>query len=81
MGALLKISEISQRDFINLRDGSRMGPVKDVHIDPESGKILALVLQGRKRFGLFGAADDLVIPWNSIKKIGVHAVLVDADWR
>ena len=76
---MLKISELAQRDFINLHDGSRMGPVKDVHIDPETGKVTALVLQGPRRFGLFGAADDLIIPWDSIRKIGVHAVLVDAD--
>lgn len=79
---MLRVSELTRRDFVNVVDGRRLGPVKDMHID-EKGMVTALVLQpGKKRLGLFRMGRDLVIPWNQIKKIGVDTVLVEvASWE
>jgi len=75
-----KISELGQRDIINLIDGSKLGAVKDAHIDLATGQVLDLVLAGdRKYFGLLDAGRDVVVPWENIRKIGVHAVLVEVD--
>lgn len=77
---LFKISELGLRDTVNIVDGAKMGVVKDVHIDLETGKVLALVLSsGKKYFGLFAAGQDVEVPWEKIKKIGVHTVLVEID--
>lgn len=74
---MLKVSELTRLDFINVVDGRRLGPVKDMHLD-ESGMVTALVIQnGKKHLGLFRLGGDLIIPWSRIKKIGVHAVLVE----
>jgi YlmC/YmxH family sporulation protein len=73
-----RISELGQRDIINLVDGSRLGPVRDVYIDLESGQVLSLVLSGeRKYFQLLNAGSDIIVPWDKVKKIGVHTVLVE----
>ncbi len=73
-----KISDFGLRDIVNLVDGAKLGPVKDIYIDPESGQVMSLVLSGeRKFFGLLSAGGDVVIPWEKIKKIGVHTVLVE----
>jgi YlmC/YmxH family sporulation protein len=73
-----RISELGQRDIINLVDGSRLGPVRDVYIDLESGQVLSLVLSGeRKYFKLLNAGSDIIVPWDKVKKIGVHTVLVE----
>lgn len=75
-----KISDLGLRDIVNLVDGAKLGPVRDVLIDLETGKVISLVLSGeRKYFGLLGAGNDLVVPWDKIKKIGVHTVLVEVD--
>jgi sporulation protein YlmC with PRC-barrel domain len=38
------------------------------------------VLDGPRRlFGLFSAGGDTVVPWEKIKLVGVHAVLVEVD--
>lgn len=75
-----KISDLGLRDIVNLVDGSKLGPVKDVIIDTETGKVLALVMSGsRKYFGVLGAGRDVVVSWENIKKIGVDTVLVEAD--
>lgn len=73
-----KISDFGLRDIVNLVDGAKLGPVKDIYIDLESGQVMSLVLSGeRKFFGLMSAGGDVVIPWEKIKKIGVHTVLVE----
>ncbi|MDR9788448.1 MAG: YlmC/YmxH family sporulation protein [Peptococcaceae bacterium MAG4] len=81
MAALqFRISELAQRDIINLVDGARLGPVKDVYIDLESGQVLSLVLAGeRKYFKLLNAGSDLIVPWEKVRKVGVHTVLVEVD--
>lgn len=77
---LFKISELGNRDIINIVDGLRLGPVKDMHINLETGMVESLVLRGGKRFfGLFGFGRDVIIPWQKIKKIGINAVLVECD--
>jgi len=77
---MFKITELNRKDIINLKNGAKLGAVKDVHVDLTEGVVRALVLEGpRKYFRLFGAAGDIVVPWEKVKIIGVDAVLVDLD--
>lgn len=76
---MFKISDLTRLDIVNLADGAKLGAVKDVHIDPATGTVLAIVLEGPRRFRLLSAGRDTVVPWSKIKKIGVHTVLVDLD--
>lgn len=76
---MLKVSDITRRDIVNLADGAKLGALKDIHIDPSTGTVLAFVLQGPRRFGLLSAGRDVVVPWSKIKKIGIDTVLVDLD--
>lgn len=77
---LFKISDLGLRDTVNLIDGAKLGPVKDVHIDMETGKVLSLVLSGGKKyFGLFSAGKDVEVPWEKIKKIGIDTVLLELE--
>ena len=76
---MLKITDLTRRDIINLTDGVKLGAIRDMHINPDTGAIIAFVLRGPKKFGLLGVGRDLVVPWEKIKKIGVDAVLVELD--
>ena len=75
---MVKISELKQKDVINLKDGSTLGVVYDVEIDMEKGKIDALVVPGTgKILGLFSKESDIVVSWGNIKKIGADVILID----
>lgn len=78
---MLRISDLRMRDIVNIEDGRRLGFLKDVDIDLEKGKVRALVLPGLSRgWSWFGPrSDDIVIPWERIKKIGVDVILIDSS--
>ncbi|MGB9846470.1 MAG: YlmC/YmxH family sporulation protein [Desulfotomaculales bacterium] len=75
---MVKISELRMREVINVADGRRMGPIKDIDIDLEQGRISAIILPGPGRlFSFFGREEEIVVPWEKIKRIGVDVILVD----
>jgi len=78
---MLRISDLRMRDVVNISDGRRLGFLKDIDIDHNLGRIKALILPGQGKFwSWFGSrTDDIVIPWDKIKKIGVDVILVDAS--
>lgn len=76
----MRISDLENRDVVNVVDGRRLGNIVDVELDLESGRIVAVILPGAQRFlGVFGRENDLVIPWDRIKKIGADVILVEVS--
>ena len=77
MGGVLKLSELRDRDVVNLADGRRVGVIGDLEIDPQSGQITAVVVPGAARFfGLLGTDGSCTIPWGDIVTIGEDVILV-----
>lgn len=77
---LIKISDLRDREIVNINDGRRLGPIKDIELDLENGVIQAIVLpnySGGRILGLFGRSEDVVVPWEKIVRIGVDVVLVE----
>lgn len=76
---MVKVSDLRMREVINVADGRRLGPIKDIDIDLEGGKVSAIILpgQGGRLLGLFGREEEIVVPWHKIKKIGLDVILVD----
>ena len=72
--------ELRRKEIINVCDGARYGPICDLELDIESGKLLALVVPGPPRFfGLIRSEEELVIPFGCIKKIGEDVILVEIN--
>jgi len=75
---MIKVSDLRNRDVINIVDGKRLGNICDLDLDLENGRVTAIVVPGTTRlFSLFGGRRDYVIPWENIVKIGVDTILVD----
>lgn len=68
-----------QKEVINIDSGKRLGFVCDIGFDLEAGQIQTLIVPGSPKVSLFGKQQDVMIPWNSVKKIGNDIVLVDFE--
>lgn len=75
---MVKISDLRMREVVNIMNGKKLGLIKDIEIDLEAGRIKSVVLPGNgKVLGLFGRNDDVVVPWQKIKKLGMDVILVE----
>jgi YlmC/YmxH family sporulation protein len=78
----MRISELRLLDIVNIKDGRRLGPIKDLDLDLERGVVKGIVVPGASRsWGFFGGGrtEDVMVPWDRVKKIGVDVILVDAQ--
>lgn len=76
----MKIGELRSKEVINAADGKRFGFVMDVDVNLEDGKLEAIILKGTgKLFGFIGKDNDLVIPWEMIRKVGQDTIIVDVS--
>jgi YlmC/YmxH family sporulation protein len=74
---VVRLSDLRERDVVDVRDGRRLGAVSDLEIDPAAGQVVALVVPGAARLlGLFGSDGECVIPWGDIVTIGHDVILV-----
>ncbi|MDP2892587.1 MAG: YlmC/YmxH family sporulation protein [Bacillota bacterium] len=76
----MRLSELRQKEVINIPDGKRLGCVCDLDMDICEGKICAIIVPGPSRFfSFFRAERGFVIPWCRIKRIGEDVILVEID--
>ena len=74
-----RITDLRDKEIIDIRDGGRYGYVGDVEVDLETGQVKALVVPGRLRFfGLLGREEDKVFPCESVRRFGEDIILVEA---
>lgn len=75
---MIKLSEIREKEIININTGERMGYIDDFELNLEKGYIEGIVMAGGgKVLGLFGKTNDIVIDWSRIVKIGTDIILID----
>jgi len=74
-----KLQDLRNKEVIDVFDGKRLGFVCDCEIDIISGRLLSLIVphQGGSMKGLFSKAENIVIPWKQIKKIGDDIIIVE----
>jgi len=69
---------LRRKEVINVCDGARLGCICDLELDLCSGRVLSILVPGPPRcFGLLRGAEDLVIPFCHIKKLGEDVILVE----
>ena len=74
---MIKLSELQIKEVIVIENGKRLGHIYDLEIDPNIGKIIAIILILRDRkSGLFGKPDEHIIYWEQIVTIGADVILV-----
>lgn len=74
---LCRITDMHNKEVINVCDGHRLGYVDDVEVDTCTAQLVSIVIRGRaKCFGLLGREEDIVICWKEIEVIGDETILV-----
>ncbi len=77
---MLKLSEIREKEIININNGERMGYVYDFELDLDKGIVVGIIIaRTSKLLSLFGKSEDVVIYWDDVTKIGKDTILVDYD--
>lgn len=73
-----KISDLQERQIVNIADGKCLGNIKDIELNLTRGVIQALVLPGQGGLkGILQNQGELRIPWQKVVRIGVDVVLID----
>jgi len=71
---LVRLSDLQNKDIVNIIDGKRIGNIIDVSLD-ETGKMISLIVS-KSKFNLFNNS-EIEIKWNQISKIGEDVILID----
>ena len=77
----MKLSDLQNKDIVNVNDGRNIGSIIDVKIDENSGNIVSFVIEPNRNFFKFlkGSSADTEIKWKSITKIGEDVILVNVS--
>lgn len=76
---MVRVSELRLRDVVNLKDGRRLGVIKDMDLDVEEGKVRAIILPGATRLLGLARGEEMAIPWERVKTLGVDVILVEVE--
>ena len=73
----MRLSDLQEKDIVNINDGKNVGRIIDAEID-EAGIIKYLIIDSKKsRRNIFSSYGELTITFDKIKRIGTDVILVD----
>jgi len=70
------------KEVINMVDGARLGVIgeADMVIDIHTGEIQSIILPRKNNmFSLWMDRQNLIIPWQAVRKIGNEVIIVELD--
>lgn len=77
--SLYSLANLRTMEIIDINTGAKLGFIKDLKIDCDENKIVSIILPPQTdRISWFTKSEDIELSWDSVKKIGVDVVLVDA---
>ena len=68
------LSELKEKEIINVFDGKKLGRVIDILFDNSSGIVKGVIVPGEKK--IFRKCEDIFVPLSKLKKIGDDVILV-----
>ena len=73
----MRLSDLQNKDVVNIVDGKLVGNIIDVQIQANSGAMETLIVEKSKLFvSLFSNKNEIEIRWDQIEKIGEDVILV-----
>jgi YlmC/YmxH family sporulation protein len=78
----VRLGELVGKEIVNLCNGARLGVIgeSDLIIDGQSGLVQSIILPRRVNLlNLWVDRQQLIIPWEAVRKIGSEVVVVELD--
>jgi len=69
--------ELRCKEVINIIDGKKLGKIIDILFDMKQGKICGFIVPGERSLNIFRRADDILVPWKNILRVGEDVILVE----
>ena len=74
---MIRVSDIMDKEIINVKNGKKMGFITDIDIDVNDGRVISFSTTGDVG-GFFSRGTDMdMIFWNDIVKIGCDTIIVN----
>ncbi len=72
----MRLSDLQNKDVVDVETGEKIGNVIDVLIDNANGAITKLIIYGKR--GIFNMLkqEEMMVSWTDIKKIGADVILI-----
>ncbi|MGL5330547.1 MAG: YlmC/YmxH family sporulation protein [Peptostreptococcaceae bacterium] len=74
---MMRVSDIMEKEVINIKNGKKMGFIADIDIDVNEGKVLSFSIIGDSRSFFSRGSDEEVIFFNDILKVGCDTIIVN----
>ena len=75
---MLRISDIMEKEIINVKNGKKMGFITDIDMDINEGKVISFTITGEGGRSFFSrGSEGEVIFFNDILKIGCDTIIVN----
>ena len=76
----MRLSDLQNKDIINVIDGKKIGNIIDVRLDSNTGHVIGIVLETKGFMTKFVSnGNETEIIWSQIKKIGEDVILVETN--
>ncbi|GAA0231511.1 YlmC/YmxH family sporulation protein [Metaclostridioides mangenotii] len=75
---MIRVSDIMEKEVINVKNGKRLGYITDIDMDVYEGKIVSFTIYGDDSRSFFsrGGAEEVIF-WHDILKIGCDTIIVN----
>ena len=74
----MRLSELQNKNLVNVSNGKNIGNIIDVNIDYQSGNIKSFIIESKGSILTFlNKYNDMEVKWNDIQKIGEDVILVN----
>ena len=74
---MMRISDIMEKEVINIKNGKRMGYINDIDLDINEGRVITFNILGDNRGFFSRGMNEEVVFFNDILKIGCDTIIVN----
>ena len=73
---MMRISDIMEKEIINVKNGKKLGFITDIDLDVENGKVSSFSITGSIGNFFYRGAEIDTVYWKDILRIGCDTIIV-----